>query len=133
MIKSNLPVPFLYRLRCRDRALRPSLYNPGGPTSPLNTGCLCRVRGRSAGRRTARPRATERFLKDFIREYERFTGVLCAAAMSGCGSRCEHEYIRARRWFIGHYYRIAPRLRPYLVDLNGADDLLSGDRVVIRD
>lgn len=116
MIKSNLPIPYLYRLRLRDRVKSAADRTViGGETRAHVQSSRCRRN--PLGRRAARPRASEPFLNDFIREYERFTGVLCAAAMSGCGPRCEQEYVRARRWFIGHYYRIASRLRPYLMDL----------------
>jgi hypothetical protein len=71
-------------------------------------------------------------MNDFLREYERFTGVLCSAAMSGCGVRYEKEYVKARSWFIAHYYRIEPTLRPYFVDIQESSDHSTGG-IALRD
>ena len=51
---------------------------------------------------------------DFVDQYERFTGVLCAAAQWGCDAGRESEYAQLRRWFVANYYRLAARVRPYL-------------------
>ena len=68
---------------------------------------------RSAARRSAGSDAARLWLH-FIDQYELFTGVLCAAAKSGCDSRTESEYARMRRWFVANYYRTAARVRPFL-------------------
>lgn len=96
----------------------------GSPKAPSR-----RLRPSNASRSGAS--GTAKFIEEFVREYEQFTGLLCEAARDGCGTRCEQEYVRARRWFIGHYYRIAPRLRPYLstiqIDVSGS----KGNAVVV--
>ena len=67
---------------------------------------------------TAPPR---RLWQDFIDQYEAFTGVLCAAAKSGCDPHEESEYAQLRRWFVANYYRLAARLRPALDAEFGGD------------
>jgi hypothetical protein len=129
MIKSNLPIPFLYRLRLRDRSGRSEAE---GTLLEFRFAASSRhVRRSQAGRRPARMCTSELFLKEFIREYERFTGVMCTAAMSGCGVRCEKEYVKARGWFISHYYRIAPTLRPFFLELQ--DDADRACSISLRD
>ncbi len=126
MIRSNLPLPFLYRLRLRAgaaarRATTPPVnYRQTRPqTSP----------GRPAGarsaaiRRAANGNAAQVWL-NFIDQYEVFTEVLCAAAKNGCDSRKESEYAQMRRWFVGNYYRTAARVRPYLEAEFGDGDVL---------
>ena len=103
MIRSNLPLPFLYRLRLRA--------------------------GAAARRATARPAAVRRpaagntaqIWPHFIGQYELFTEILCAAAKNGCDSRKESEYARMRCWFVANYYRTAGRIRPALEAEFGAD------------
>lgn len=101
MIRSNLPLPFLYRLRLRagDAARRATASPP-------------RTVARAA-RRPASSDAASVWLH-FIEQYERFTEVLCAAAKNGCDSRKESEYAQMRCWFVGNYYRMAARIRPEL-------------------
>ena len=109
MIRSNLPLPFLYRLRLRAgdaarRATAPSTnYRPA----------------RSAARRTAGGAA--QVWLHFVDQYELFTEVLCAAAKDGCDSRKETEYARMRCWFMANYYRTAARVRPALEEEFGAE------------
>ena len=114
MIRSNLPLPFLYRLRlnagaaARRALASPSTYRgaretPGRP-----------VNARQAAARRPVEGAAAHLWQDFIDQYECFTGVLCAAAMSGCDPHKESEYAQLRRWFVANYYRLAARLRPAL-------------------
>ena len=103
MIRSNLPLPFLYRLRLRAGAAARSAVS-----SPVNL-----RQARSAARRPAASNAAQVWLH-FIDQYERFTEVLCAAAKNGCDSRKETEYAQMRCWFVGNYYRTAARVRPEL-------------------
>ncbi len=111
MIRSNLPLPFLYRLRLRagDAARRaaapPATYRPA----------------RSAVRRTALGSPQAQAWLQFIGQYELFTEVLCAAAKNGCDSRKETEYARMRCWFVANYYRTAARVRPALEEEFGAE------------
>ena len=100
MIRSNLPLPFLYRLRLRagDAARRAA---------------SARTPARAAARRPALRDAASAWLL-FVEQYERFTEVLCAAAKNGCDPRKEAEYAQMRLWFVGNYYRMAARLRPEL-------------------
>jgi hypothetical protein len=113
MIRSNLPIPFLYRLR-------------------LNAGAAARRAAMSASTRPVRQAAPRRapagsagqLWQDFIDRYESFTGVLCAAAKSGCDDGRESEYALLRRWFVANYYRISGRLRPVL-DAEFAHEVIS--------
>lgn len=114
MIRSNLPLPFLYRLRLQAgsaarRAGSSISYRSGGDTTgrPANT-------RQAAARRTGSATDAAQLWEDFVEQYERFMGVLCAAAQYGCDPARESEYAQMRRWFVGNYYRIAARVRPYL-------------------
>ncbi len=102
MIRSNLPLPFLYRLRLR-----------AGDAARRATSSPVRPPVRAAARRPASRDASSVWLL-FVEQYERFTEVLCAAAKDGCDPRKESEYAQLRCWFVGNYYRIAARLRPEL-------------------
>ena len=113
MIRSNLPLPFLYRLRLRagDAARRATAPDDYRKTRPeLGSG---RTASRSATRRPAVGDAAQVWLH-FIERYELFTEVLCAAAKNGCDSRKESEYAQMRCWFVANYYRVAGRVRPDL-------------------
>ena len=101
MIRSNLPLPFLYRLRLR-----------AGAAARRATAAPTRTAARAV-RRPAPGDAAQVWL-NFIDQYERFTEVLCAAAKNGCDAPKESEYAQMRRWFVGNYYRLAARLRPEL-------------------
>ena len=102
MIRSNLPLPFLYRLRLR-----------AGAAARRATAAPTRTGARAVARRPAPGDAAQIWLH-FIDQYERFTEVLCAAAKNGCDSSKESEYAQMRCWFVGNYYRLAARLRPEL-------------------
>ncbi len=110
MIRSNLPLPFLYRLRLRagDAARRAA----AGPTAGR--------RPHAAPRRPAASSAALVWLH-FIDQYERFTETLCAAAKNGCDCRREDEYAQMRRWFVANYYRTSARVRPALEAEFGAE------------
>ena len=112
MIRSNLPLPFLYRLRLRAgaaaRSAVPVNYRQTRPE--IGAG---RTTARSAARRPVTGAAAQVWMH-FIDQYERFTEVLCAAAKNGCDSRKETEYAQMRCWFVGNYYRTAGRVRPAL-------------------
>ncbi len=110
MIRSNVPLPFLYRLRLRAgsaarRAAAPAASHPA----------------RSAARRASGGGAAAQVWLHFIDQYELFTEVLCAAAKSGCDTRRETEYARLRCWFMANYYRTAARVRPVLEEEFGAE------------
>lgn len=125
MIRSNLPLPFLYRLRLQAgaaarRATTPPVnYRQTRPQPPSGRPAVAR----SAAIRAAGGDAAQVWL-NFIDQYEVFTEVLCAAAKNGCDSRKESEYAQMRRWFVGHYYRTAARVRPYLEAEFGDGDVL---------
>ncbi|MBV9850921.1 MAG: hypothetical protein JO250_14710 [Armatimonadetes bacterium] len=122
MIRSNLPLPFLYRLRLTTggaarRALTSSTYRGAREDTgrPINA--------RQAAARRPVTGAASRLWQDFIGRYEAFTDVLCAAAKSGCDPRKESEYAQLRRWFVANYYRLAARLRPVLdAEFAGEED-----------
>jgi len=105
MIRSNLPLPFLYRLSLRagSAARKPAAESAGRTANPRQ----------AAPRRPAVGDAAQLWL-NFIDHYEQFTDVLCAAAKSGCDPRRESEYAQLRRWFVANYYRLSARLRPAL-------------------
>lgn len=134
MIRSNLPLPFLYRFRLQAgsaaRRAQSSLvgYRQGqgeqGTGRPLNARQV-------AARRSAAGDAGALWL-DFVDQYERFTDVLCAAAQWGCNPAKESEYAQMRRWFVANYYRLAARIRPYL-DTEFAEDLQVGGAPTITD
>jgi hypothetical protein len=128
MIRSNLPLPFLYRLRLQAGAAarRATTPPPGYRQTRPQAASSRPASARSAAiRRAASGDAAQAWL-NFIDQYEAFTANLCAAAKNGCDSRKESEYAQMRRWFVTHYYRTAARVRPYLeVEFGEADDLPS--------
>ncbi len=124
MIRSNLPLPFLYRLRLRAAARRaatpPTAYRQGRPQ-----GASTRPAGaRSAAVRRAATGDVARLWLHFIDQYEMFTELLCAAAKNGCDGGKESEYAQMRRWFVSNYYRTAARVRPFLEAEFGPEDAL---------
>lgn len=129
MIRSNLPIPFLYRLRLRAssaaRRAQSSLVQYRQPRGVETHGHLRPL----AARRTAGSDAAA-FWAEFIDQYERFTDVLCAAAKTGCDGRTESEYAQVRCWLVANYYRIAARLRPYLETEFAASDAVETPVVV---
>ena len=111
MIRSNLPLPFLYRLRLRaGDAARRAASSPYRRPTDAGSG---RVVAHAAARRPTGGDAAQTWLR-FIDQYEMFTEILCAAAKNGCDSRKETEYAQMRCWFMGNYYRTAARVRPEL-------------------
>ena len=110
MIRSNLPLPFLYRLRLRAGSAARRAVTPPANHHPA----------RSAARRTSGGGAAAQVWLHFIDQYELFTEVLCAAAKSGCDTCRETEYARLRCWFMANYYRTAARMRPALEEEFGA-------------
>ena len=126
MIRSNLPLPFLYRLRLQaGAAARRATASPVGyrQTRPQAASARPSSARSAAIRRAASGDAAQAWL-NFIDQYEAFTEVLCAAAKNGCDSRKESEYAQMRRWFVTHYYRTAARVRPYLEGEFGDADVL---------
>jgi len=114
MIRSNLPLPFLYRLRLQaGAAARRAMSPPVNYRETRPVGGAGRPAARPAVRRAAIGDAAQFWLL-FIEQYETFTDVLCASAKAGCDSRRESEYAQLRRWFVANYYRTASRVRPYL-------------------
>ena len=110
MIRSNLPLPFLYRLRLRaGAAAREATAAPSRPAV------------RAAARRPGASTDAASVWRNFIDQYERFTDTLCAAAKSGCDSRTESDYAQMRCWFVANYYRTAARVRPALEKEFGAE------------
>lgn len=116
MIRSNLPLPFLYRLRlqagaaARQAMSSPVNYRQNRPQAGGGRPASARS---AAVRRAATGDAAHLWLH-FIDQYEAFTDILCAAAKSGCDGRRESDYAQLRRWFVANYYRTAGRVRPYL-------------------
>lgn len=121
MIRSNLPLPFLYRLRLTaGSAARRAFASPSSYRGTRETTGRA-VNTRQVAARRPAVGAAALFWQEFVDQYESFTGVLCAAAKSGCDPRMESEYARLRRWFVANYYRLAARLRPAL-DAEFADE-----------
>lgn len=126
MIRSNLPIPFLYRLRlqassaARRMGAMSSYHGTAGTAGkPLNA-------RQAAARRGGSATDAEQLWQEFVAQYEEFTGVLCAAAQYGCDDKKEAQYAQMRRWFVSHYYRIAARVRPYL-DMEFAEERGRGE------
>ena len=116
MIRSNLPLPFLYRLRLQaGAAARQATSSPVNyrQTRPQAGGARPASARSAAIRRAATGDVAQLWLH-FIDQYEAFTDILCAAAKSGCDGRRESDYAQLRRWFVANYYRTAGRVRPYL-------------------
>lgn len=124
MIRSNLPLPFMYRLRLRAGAAasRATASLVGYRQTRPPSSSVRPAGARSAAiRRTASGDIAQAWLT-FIDQYEVFTEVLCAAAKNGCDGRTESEYARTRRWFVTNYYRTAARVRPFLeAEFGGTD------------
>ena len=116
MIRSNLPIPFLYRLRLQaGAAAKRAAASPVDYRQPRPDDVNSRpLKARSTAARRGALGDAGQFWLDFIDQYQTFTDMLCAAAKSGCDSRKESEYAQMRRWFVGNYYRVTGRVRPYL-------------------
>ncbi len=126
MIRSNLPLPFLYRLRLQaGAAARQATSSPVNyrQTRP-QTASARPASARSAAIRRAATGDAAQFWLHFIDQYEAFTNILCAAAKTGCDGPEESEYAQLRRWFVSNYYRSAARIRPYLLTEFGELDIL---------
>ncbi len=128
MIRSNLPLPFLYRVRLQAgsaaRRAQSSLVSYRQTRDASSHGRP--VNARQMGARRAGVGDAGQLWMDFVDQYERFTGVLCAAAQWGCDADRESEYAQMRRWFVANYYRLAARVRPYL-DAEFAEEQAGGE------
>ncbi len=114
MIRSNLPLPFLYRLRLQTgSAARRAAASSAHHTEQEASGKPVNAR-QSAARRGGSATDAMQLWQNFVEQYEEFTAVLCAAAQYGCDDKKEAQYAQMRRWFVSSYYRIAGRVRPYL-------------------
>src|SRR5258708_33844736 len=116
MIRSNVPLPLLFRIRLRANWVarraqsKLSFYRQqhGGSvagklvwskkTSGHHPGAECSMQ----------------LWSDFVDHYDRFIGALCSAAKNGCSTGVERGYSIARRRFAHHYCEAAPRVLPYL-------------------
>ena len=123
MIRSNLPLPFLYRLRLRAAA-RKAVSPPAAYRHRMQAVSARPAGARSAAIRRAATGDVARLWLHFIDQYELFTELLCAAAKNGCDAPKESEYAQMRRWFVSNYYRTAARVRPYLEAEFGPEDAL---------
>ena len=122
MIRSNLPLPFLYRLRLRaGAAARRATAAPVDYRTRPSVGPVKPAARPSITRRTPAAADAAGVWLHFVAQYERFTETLCAAAKDGCDSRKESEYALLRCWFVGNYYRTAARVRPELDREFGGD------------
>ena len=135
MIRSNLPLPFLYRFRLQAgsaaRRAQSTLVNYRRAQDGSTTGRSVNAR-QMAARRAAAGDAGQLWA-DFVDQYERFTGVLCAAAQWGCNADRESEYAQMRRWFVANYYRLAARVRPYLDEEFGEEAQQGDAQPVVTD
>lgn len=130
MIRSNLPLPFLYRIRLQAgsaaRRAQSSLVGYRQGQGEKTAGRPLNARQVAARRNGAGAGDAGALWLDFVDQYERFTGVLCAAAQWGCDPAKESEYAQMRRWFVANYYRLSARIRPHL-DAEFAEDVQAGD------
>lgn len=117
MIRSNLPLPFLYRFRLQAssaaRRTQSSLSHYHHSAESVASDCHHNARP-PAARRAPHAGDFGHLWCEFVDQYESFTCLLCAAAQYGCDLKKESEYAQTRRWFVANYYSIAPRVRPYL-------------------
>ncbi len=114
MIRSNLPIPFLYRLRLQAGSAARRVGGASSYQSPAGASGKPINARQAAARRGGSATDAVQLWQDFVEQYEEFTGVLCAAAQYGCDDKKEAQYAQMRRWFVSQYYRIAARVRPYL-------------------
>ena len=112
MVRSNTPLPFMFRLRNQASGVCRRAFSGRTMTAALLAPPTFERRrpGLGASQASSAPAAW----REFLDRYEQFTDVLCVAAKSGCDDHLESKYAVLRRWFMEHYYRVAPRLRPYL-------------------
>lgn len=115
MIRSNVPMPLLFRLRMRANWVARRAQS-GLISHRQRSGVEAEraIWARKVAGRSKTAECTPALWTEFVDHYERFTGALCGAAKDGCTVAREHEYASARRWFTRHYASAAPRLRPYL-------------------
>jgi hypothetical protein len=119
MIRSNVPLPFLFRLRLRAN------FMAGRAQSRLGA-CQKRLWEATASTLTQPPAAQTRpddspaAWQEFVDRYERLTDVLCTAARLGVTSALEQEYTVLRRWFGARYQCVAHRVRPRLGEVDPA-------------
>ena|SRR5579883_1707002 len=102
MVRSNTPLPFVFRFRpgSRERA--------ADAASALPPKLLRRGR---AG--IAAPSPLQNW-RDFVIRYEEFTDLLCVAAKDGCTDRREARYSALRCWLMENYHSVSMKLRPFL-------------------
>jgi len=113
MIRSNVPLPFLFRLRLR-----------AGFVAGRAGACQRRLWETAATALTQPPVAASHpddspaAWQEFVASYEQLTDVLCDAARCGVTPERELHYASVRRWFNRRYECVAHRVRPRL---QGAD------------
>lgn len=115
MIRSNVPMPLLFRLRMRaNLAARRA---QAGLSSHRKRGGVEAERAIWSKKAIGGVIAAEcspALWCEFVDQYERFTGALCSAAKDGCTSAVEREFAIARRWFVRHYPVVATRIRSHM-------------------
>ena len=72
-------------------------------------------------RQRADARRKEEFVL-FLDKYEELIDLLCWAAKDGVHTDRDVRYAQLRVWMSAHYYRLRPRLRPYLPATVGVFD-----------
>lgn len=105
MVRSNMPLPFIYRFR-------------PGPRKTTDDTTTALPAGRKAANSPQMPAAetvTDTW-PDFLSRYEGLTDLICAAAKDGITDRREARYGVLHTWFLANYHAIAPKLRPYLAE-----------------
>jgi hypothetical protein len=124
MIRSNVPMPLLFRLRMRANLVA-RRAQAGILAHRWRSGVEAeRAIWSGQGERRRNEKRPPEMWAEFIDRYERFTNALCSAAKDGCNDVIEQEYAGARWWFATHYRKVAPRVRPYLdVEFSGESGL----------
>jgi len=129
MIRSNVPMPLLFRLHMRAkfvaRRAQSSLLSRHQRDGIKDERAIW-AKGSGGRHQDCSPE----LWADFIDHYERFTDALACGAKDGCSLRVEREFTTAKRWFDKHYRSVAARVRPYLdVEFNGDKRVavMSGD------
>jgi len=130
MIRSNVPMPLLFRLHMRAKLLA-GRGQTGLTSHKKRSGFEAeraiwanktfRTSAGNAGT-TVATECTPALWSEFVDQYESFTGALCTAAKDGCTTAVEREFAIARRWFARFYPVVAIRFRPFLdAEFNSVD------------
>lgn len=124
MIRSNVPLPLLFKLRLRATSVarRAIARNTSTLRYRTSTDPKKHATRHTTGNRTLSD-VSPVLWAQFIERYEQFTDVLCCAAKNGCTADIETEYTDIRNWFTRNYRSVAQKVRPFLdVEFTGDNE-----------